>query len=72
MSGANGCLRDTRVLRASALLGEGASQKPFDGIRTRGSQRPDDSQGRGVDMEQEGGTFKVNIGFSSNEAQRFV
>ena len=31
-----------------------------DGIRTRGSQRPDDSQGRGADMAQEDGAFKVN------------
>ena len=51
---------DTRVSGASALLAEGASQKPFYGIRTRGSQGPDDSQGRGADMEQEHGAFKVN------------
>ena len=51
---------DTRVSGASALLAEGASQKPFDGIRTRGSQGPDDSQGRGADMAQEHGAFKVN------------
>jgi len=30
------------------------------GIRTRGSQGPDDSQGRGAHMEQEHGAFKVN------------
>lgn len=40
-------------------LAEGASQKPFDGISTRGSQRPDDSQGRAHRMEQEHGAFKV-------------
>lgn len=52
-------VRDTRVSGASALLAKGASQKPFDGIRTRGSRRPDDSQGRAADMEQERGAFKV-------------
>ena len=51
---------DTRVSGASALLAEWASQKPFYGIRTRGSQRPDDSQGRGGHMEQEHGAFKEN------------
>mgnify|MGYP000019305441 CR=1 FL=1 len=56
---------DTRVSGASALLAEWASQKPpkkylEDGIRTRGSQRPDDSQGRGGHMEQEHGAFKEN------------
>lgn len=55
-----GGVGDTRVSGASALLAEGASQKPFYGIRTRGSQGPDDSQGRGADMEQEHGAFKVN------------
>ena len=51
---------DTRVSGASFRLAEGASQKPLYGIRTRGSQRPDDSQGRRVDMAQERGAFKVN------------
>jgi hypothetical protein len=41
-------------------LAEGASQKPLDGISTRGSHRPDDSQGRVGHMEQERGSFKVN------------
>jgi hypothetical protein len=39
---------------------EGASQKPLNGIRTRGSQGPDDSPGHGADMEDERGAFKVN------------
>jgi hypothetical protein len=41
-------------------LAEGASQKPYARIRTRGSQGPDDSQGRELDMEHERGAFKVN------------
>ncbi|MEH2520516.1 hypothetical protein V1279_006089 [Bradyrhizobium sp. AZCC 1610] len=45
---------------ASVLLAEGASQKPQNGIRTRGSQGPDDSQGHVDHMEHLGGTFKVN------------
>ena len=55
-----------RVSETPACLGrrfwlaEGASQKPLDGLRTRGSQRPDDSQGRAPDMEHERGAFKVN------------
>ena len=55
-----------RVSETPACLGrrfwlaEGASQKPLDGISTRGSQRPDDSQGRAHRMEQEHGAFKVN------------
>jgi hypothetical protein len=32
----------------------------LDGIRTRGSQGPDDSQGRRLDMAHERGAFKVN------------
>src|SRR5207302_2197374 len=40
-------------------LAEGASQKPLDGLRTRGSQGPDDSQGHGPHMEHERGAFKV-------------
>ena len=64
---------DTRVSGASALLAEWASQKPFDGIRTRGSQRPDDSQGRGGDMEQEHGAFKVkSTGGRRQEPGNFV
>ena len=51
---------DTRVSGASFRLAEGASQKPLDGISTRGSHRPDDSQGRVGHMEQERGGFKVN------------
>jgi hypothetical protein len=53
---------DTRVSGASIWLAEGASQRPpcGSGIRTRGSQRPDDSQGRTRHMEQEGGSFKMN------------
>jgi hypothetical protein len=54
------------VFKTPACLGrrfgwaEGASQKPVARLRTRGSQGPDDSQGRGFDMEHEGGAFKVN------------
>ena len=40
-------VRDTRVFGASVLLAEGASQKPLNGLRTRGSQGPDDSLGHG-------------------------
>jgi hypothetical protein len=47
------------VFGASVLLAEGASQKPQNGIRTRGSQGPDDSQGHGVDMAHQRGGFKV-------------
>jgi hypothetical protein len=32
----------------------------LDGIRTRGSQGPDDSQGRRLDMAHQRGAFKVN------------
>jgi hypothetical protein len=42
------------------LLAEGASQKPLNGIRTRGSQGPDDSQGHVDHMEHLGGAFKLN------------
>ena len=41
-------------------LAEGASQKPLDGLRTRGSQGPEESGGRAADMEHERGAFKVN------------
>ena len=61
---ARGGVRDTRVFGASVLLAEGASQKPQNGIRTRGSQGPDDSQGHGVDMAHQRGAFKVNSGIS--------
>src|SRR5437868_9479638 len=60
--------RDARegVFRTPACLGrrfwlaEGASQKPLDGLRTRGSQCPGDSLGRAGHMEHEHGAFKVN------------
>ena len=45
---------------ASVLLAEGASQKPLNGIRTRGSQGPDDSLGHVDHMEHLRGAFKVN------------
>ena len=45
---------------ASVLLAEGASQKPLDGIRTRGSQGPDDSLGHEDHMEHLRGAFKAN------------
>ena len=45
---------------ASVLLAEGASQKPLDGIRTRGSQGPDDSLGHTDHMEHPRGAFKAN------------
>jgi hypothetical protein len=48
------------VFGASVLLAEGASQKPQNGIRTRGSQGPDDSLGHGEHMEHPGGAFKAN------------
>ena len=54
-----------RVSETPACLGrrfswaEGASQKPLNGLRTRGSQGPDDSQGHAVHMEHERGAFKV-------------
>jgi hypothetical protein len=48
------------VFGASVLLAEGASQKPLNGIRTRGSQGPDDSLGHVDHMEHLGGAFKVN------------
>jgi hypothetical protein len=48
------------VLGASVLLAEGASQKPQNGIRTRGSQGPDDSQGHVSHMADLRGAFKVN------------
>ena len=57
---ARGGVRDTRVLGASVLLAEGASQKPQNGIRTRGSQGPDDSLGHRDHMEHKRGAFKVN------------
>src|ERR1043166_9570433 len=57
---ARGGVRDTRVLGASVLLAEGASQKPQNGIRTRGSQGPDDSLGHADHMEHLCGAFKVN------------
>jgi hypothetical protein len=43
------------------LVAEGASQKPSDGIRTRGSQGPDDSLGHVPYMEHERGAFKVKL-----------
>ena len=45
---------------ASVLLAEGASQKPLNGIRTRGSQGPDDSLGHKHHMEHLRGAFKAN------------
>jgi hypothetical protein len=48
------------VLGASVLLAEGASQKPQNGIRTRGSQGPDDSLGHADHMEHPRGAFKAN------------
>jgi hypothetical protein len=42
------------------LLAEGASQKPQNGIRTRGSQGPDDSLGHPDHMEHPRGAFKAN------------
>ena len=48
------------MLGASVLLAEGASQKPQNGIRTRGSQGPDDSLGHADHMEHLCGAFKVN------------
>jgi hypothetical protein len=48
------------VFGASVLLAEGASQKPLNGIRTRGSQGPDDSLGHVDHMEHLCGAFKVN------------
>jgi hypothetical protein len=48
------------VLGASVLLAEGASQKPQNGIRTRGSQGPDDSLGHEDHMEHLRGAFKAN------------
>jgi hypothetical protein len=53
------------VLGASVLLAEGASQKPQNGIRTRGSQGPDDSQGHDTDMAHQRGGFKVNSPISA-------
>ena len=44
---------------ASVLLAEGASQKPLNGIRTRGSQGPDDSLGHVDHMEHLCGAFKL-------------
>jgi hypothetical protein len=58
--GARGGVRDTRVFGASVLLAEGASQKPQNGIRTRGSQGPDDSLGHTDHMEHPRGAFKAN------------
>src|SRR5207237_3126712 len=55
-----GGVRDTRVFGASVLLAEGASQKPQNGIRTRGSQGPDDSLGHVDHMEHLRGAFKAN------------
>src|SRR6267154_1658177 len=57
---ARGCLETPACLGRRFWLAEGASQKPLDGLRTRGSQRPDDSQGRSAHMEHERGAFKVN------------
>jgi hypothetical protein len=48
------------VFGASVLLAEGASQKPLNGIRTRGSQGPDDSLGHVDHMEHLRGAFKTN------------
>jgi hypothetical protein len=48
------------VLGASVLLAEGASQKPQNGIRTRGSQGPDDSLGHADHMEHSRDAFKAN------------
>jgi hypothetical protein len=48
------------VFGASVLLAEGASQKPLNGIRTRGSQGPDDSLGHEDHMEHLRGGFKAN------------
>jgi hypothetical protein len=48
------------VFGASVLLAEGASQKPLNGIRTRGSQGPDDSLGHVDHMEHLRGAFKAN------------
>ena len=48
---------------ASVLLAEGASQKPLNGIRTRGSQGPDDSLGHVDHMEHLCGAFKVNSAY---------
>lgn len=59
MPGAGGVSETPACLGRRFRLAEGASQKPFDGISTRGSQRPDDSQGRALHMEQEDGAFKV-------------
>jgi hypothetical protein len=57
------------VSGASVLLAEGASQKPQNGIRTRGSQGPDDSQGHGVDMAHQRGGFKVIRPFPAGEVK---
>src|SRR6202022_2702335 len=52
-----------RVSETPACLGrrfwlaEGASQKPLDGLRTRGSQLPGDSLGRPVFLEKARGGF---------------
>ena len=48
---------------ASVLLAEGASQKPLNGIRTRGSRGPDDSLGHVDHMEHLRGAFKANSVF---------
>jgi hypothetical protein len=58
------------VFGASVLLAEGASQKPQNGIRTRGSQGPDDSQGHDADMAHQRGGFKVNSAISGRAVKR--
>jgi hypothetical protein len=57
------------VFGASVLLAEGASQKPLNGIRTRGSQGPDDSQGHVDHMEHLGCAFKVNSVWVAGEVK---
>ena len=44
---------------ASVLVSGRGKPETLNGIRTRGSQRTDDSKGRGAHMEQERGAFKV-------------
>ena len=55
---------------ASVLVAEGASQKPSDGIRTRGSQGPDDSLGHVTHMGHERGAFKVNLRGSADAVKK--
>src|SRR4030081_3166396 len=52
---ARGCLETPACVGRRFWLAEGASQKPLDGLRPRGSQCPGDSLGRVVDMEHERG-----------------